>query len=504
MSSPSSDSAIPNLPPQELRKLLLGLMLALLMAALDQTIVAAALPRISSDLKGFELLAWVVSGYLIAAAVATPIYGKLGDLYGRRVMLISAIWIFLLASVACALANSMLMLVIARIAQGIGGGGLFAITQAAVADVVTPRERARYQGYFSVTYATASVAGPVLGGLLTEYLTWEWIFWINLPLGAAALYITRNSLHHLPVPHIRSQIDFLGALLLCTGLAAGMIGFTRVGQGEAWLSDTNIALFLSSLLVLAVFLFQQSRTEQPIIPLRLFRIPVIALCLTILFFNFSQLIAVTTLIPLRAQMVAGLAADISALQLVPLTLGSPLGAFLGGMLVARTGRYKPAMIIGACLLPLGLITVALIDPANLLVGTIALAITGFSIGIQLPTSLVAVQYASPRAQMGVATASTTFARQLGASILVAVATAILMGALGGSAGGAALANSGAEMMRELVSSKMAGMDPAERGRLALIAADAFQRTILVCAAMTLLSLLLVWRLPDHVLHDRAK
>ncbi|MDB5797875.1 MAG: oxidoreductase [Paucimonas sp.] len=482
---------------------MIGLMLTLLMAALDQTIVAAALPRIASDIQGFEWLAWVVSGYLVAAAVATPIFGKLGDLYGRRLMLLWATWIFLIATVGCALADSMPLLVAARVLQGIGGGGIFSMTQAAVADVVTPRERGRYQGYFSITYATASVAGPVLGGLLTKHLGWPWIFWINLPLGLAALVIARNSLRRLPVPHIKSQVDYLGAVLLCTGLGAGMTAVTRVGQGAAWLSPTNLWLFGACFLVLGLFVLQQIRSAQPIFPLSLFRIPLIALCLTILFFSFSQLITVAILVPLRAQMVAGLGVDAAALQLVPLTLGSPFGAFLGGWLIGRTGKYKPAMVIGACLLPLALTGVALIDPANVVLTCMALMLTGFSIGIQLPTSLVAIQHAAPRAHIGIATASTTFARQLGASVFVAVVTAVLMGAMGDSAIGTSLAGSGAELMKELVGHDIAKMPPAERAELAAVASGAFRHALLLCACLPLISLALVWKLPNHILHDKS-
>jgi EmrB/QacA subfamily drug resistance transporter len=497
------DADTPKFSPRDLRILMVGLMLALLMAALDQTIVAVALPRISSELQGFELLAWVVSGYLVAAAVSTPIYGKLGDLYGCRVMLLWAIWIFLLASVACALATSMPMLVAARILQGIGGGGLFAVTQAAVADVVSPRDRGRYQGYFSVTYATSSISGPMLGGFLTQYLSWQWIFWINLPLGAAALFITRNSLHRLSVPRIRSKIDYLGALLLCTGLGAGMTAISRIGQGVAWLSGSNVILYMVAVTALGLFVLQQYRSDQPIFPLSLFRIPVIALCMTILFFSFSQLIAMGILVPLRAQMVAGMAPHQSAILLVTLSLGSPFGAFLGGTLIGRTGKYKPAMLLGACLLPVALACFAFTDPSSMLWSGVTLAAVGFSIGIQLPTSLVAVQHAAPRAHIGIATASTTFARQLGASIIVAGITAVLMGALSNTAVGASVVTSGAQMMRDLVGAS-ASMAPTDRLHLTSIAADAFQRTILVCSALTLISLVLAWRLPDHILDDRSK
>jgi EmrB/QacA subfamily drug resistance transporter len=484
----------------ETRRLMVGLMLALFMAALDQTIVAAALSGISADLKGFDLLAWVVSAYLVAAAVATPIYGRLSDMFGRRVMLLSAIWIFLISSVACALATTMPMLIAARLLQGIGGGGLFSVTQAAVADAVSARDRGRYQGYFSVTYATASMAGPVLGGVLSQYLSWHWIFWINLPLGLLALVMTRDSLKRLPVPNKRSSIDYLGALLLCTGLGAGMIGLTRVGQGVSWGAGSNLALFGAALLLMVLFVVQQARTAAPIFPLGLLRIPTIALALTVLFFSFAQLIAVAILVPLRAQMLAGMSASAASLQLVALMLGSPLGAFTGGMLVGRTGRYRPAILAGATLLPLSLLTVAFLHPGQILWMTVALAISGFSVGIQLPTSVVAVQHAAPREHMGVATASTTFARQMGASVVVAVVTAVLMGALG--AAGSGFAGSGAEMMRELATAALSTMAPAERAQLAEVAHHAFRSALLMCAAMPVISLIAAWRMPAVYLHDK--
>ena len=476
-----------------------GLMLGLFMAALDQTIVAAALSGISADLKGFDLLAWVVSGYLVAAAVATPIYGRLSDLFGRRVMLLSAIWVFLIASVACALAQSMPVLIAARLLQGVGGGGIFSLTQAAVADVVSPRDRGRYQGYCSLTYGTASVAGPVLGGVLTEYLSWHWIFWINLPLGLVALAMSRDSLKRLPVPHIRSDIDYLGAVLLCIGLGTGMTGFTRVGQGLGWLSGGNLLLFGVALAFLALFVWRQLKTVTPIFPLSLLRIPTIALSLGILFFSFSQLIAAVILVPLRSQMVAGMSASAAAMQLVPLTLGTPLGAFTGGMLVGRTGKYKPAMLFGSVLLPLALFAVAMLDPRSVVATTVALAVAGFCIGLQLPCSVVAVQHAAPRQHMGVATASTSFSRQLGASVCVAVVTAVLTDALG--AAGSAMAGSGAEMMRELAGSSLSAMSSAERATLAAAADSAFRQALLVCAAFPVVSLFMAWRLPATFLHD---
>jgi MFS family permease len=259
----------PAFSPAEVRTVVMGLMLSVFVAAIDQTVVSVALSQISAQLHGFDLLAWVVSGYLVAVAVATPIYGKLGDLYGRRMMLSIALGLFLAASIACALATSMPMLVGARIVQGLGGGGLLALAQATMGDVVSPRERGRYQVYFTITYATASVSGPLLGGFLTHYLSWRWVFWINLPLCLAALFISRRALALLPVPHVRRPIDYIGAALLSAGLASLMIGVTRIGQGIAWNATGNLQLFGLGLLVLALFVWQQQSSDEPIVPFAL-------------------------------------------------------------------------------------------------------------------------------------------------------------------------------------------------------------------------------------------
>lgn len=266
----------------QVRSIIVGVLLAILMGALDQTIISVALPVLSAELGGFAWLAWVVSGYLVAVAVVTPIYGKLGDLYGRRLMLSVSIGIFLVASVLCALSTSMAMLVAARVLQGVGGGGLISISQGIIADVISPRERGRYQGYVSGTYAVASVAGPLLGGVLTNYLSWRWVFWINIPLGLLAFFVSRRALAQLAPPRVERRIDYTGALLLSIGLTALLVGITRIGQGRAVLDPTNLALFGAALLVLLAFVWQQSRAPEPILPLYLFRIPTVVLCCGIL------------------------------------------------------------------------------------------------------------------------------------------------------------------------------------------------------------------------------
>lgn len=499
----SQDRTAPAFSPAEVRNFIIGLMLVILMGALDQTIVAVALPRMSADLQGFDLLAWVVSGYLVAAAVTTPLYGKFGDLYGRRSTLMVAIGVFLCASVGCALATSMPLLIVMRILQGAGGGGLFSITQAAIADVVAPRERGRYQGYFSSTYAVASVSGPLLGGFLTHYLSWRWVFWINLPLGAVALAISRRSLARLPVPHLRRKIDFAGALLLTLGLTPLLIGITRAGQGIAWTAQDNLALFAGAAVMLAVFVWQQQRASEPVLPLGLFKIPTMTLCCLMLFLCFSQVVSLSVLIPLRLQLVTGVRADGAALQLLPLTLATPFGAFVGGRTIARHGRYKPVLMLATFLVPIALLGIGLSDPHHLMPASLFMTMAGFSSGMQMPTCLVAVQNAVPRQHVGVATGTTSFSRSLGAAIGVAVLTALLLAALRAHGPQLAGAMTGGEFMKEVLGGAMAKMDPAQRASMVEGVSAAFRRVFFVAAGATSLSFLLACALPDLSLSGRS-
>lgn len=266
------------LPPTALRNVLTALMLAIFLGALDQTIVAVSLPAISAQFSDVGLLAWVISGYMVAMTVAVPIYGKLGDLYGRRRMILTGISLFTLASIACAMAQDMPQLVLARVLQGIGAGGMVSVSQAIIGDFVPPRERGRYQGYFSSMYAAASVAGPVLGGWLTEYLSWRWVFWINLPLGLVALWAIRRALADMPVQRREAQVDYLGAMLLILGLGSLLLGITLVGQGHAWADPAVLALFGCALLGLALFIAHERRCPEPLLPLSLFGNRVAVLC----------------------------------------------------------------------------------------------------------------------------------------------------------------------------------------------------------------------------------
>jgi EmrB/QacA subfamily drug resistance transporter len=480
----------PPLPASTIRSILIGLMLIILLGALDQTIVSVSLPQMAQDLGGVSLLAWVVSGYLVASTVATPVYGKLGDLYGRRVMLSAAVAIFLLASIGCALAWSMPALVIARVLQGIGGGGLISTAQAVVGEVVPLRERGRYQGYISVVYAVASVGGPVLGGYLTHYLSWHWVFWINLPLGAVAFWVSRRALKALPAPGIRLPIDYAGAALLTAGLSVLLIAITRLGQGVALLSASSVELLGTSLLLLALFIWHESRTREPIIPLSLFQIRTVWMGCAILFISFVQVISLSVLMPFGMQTLDNISPDAAALHLIPFSLALPVGAFLSGRLMMHSGRYKPLQIAGTALLPLATLVLAYLGPhASFAVG-LALTLAGVATGMSLPTSLVAVQNAVPHKNIGVATAMASLFRSMGGAVGVSILSAILF-ALLPHAGTAITSSLGSEHGM----AHAAGLSGVDAHSVSF----AFRATLLASALISLIAHVLAWIIPENTL-----
>jgi EmrB/QacA subfamily drug resistance transporter len=499
----ASTESRPVLSQREVRSVITGLMMAILLGAIDQTIVAVALPRMSAELNGVELLAWVVSGYMVAMAVSTPIYGKLGDLFGRRATLTFSIAVFLIASVACALAESMPMLVAARILQGVGGGGLVSVAQAIIADVVSARERGRYQGYISGAFATAGVCGPLLGGFLTEYLSWRWVFWINLPLGLATIFITRRALARLPVPRMKRQIDYLGAALLTIGLTALLIGVTRVGQGSPWLDGGNLKLFGVGIVVMAMFLWQETRAVEPIIPLGLFRVPTVTLSCLVLFNAYFQSIALSVLIPLRLQLVTGSSLEAAAYQIAPLALAVSAGSFTCGQMVARTGRFKPFQVAGSAIVTVALFALAFIDPSANVLSMLCMAVGGAGIGFLFPSSMVAVQSAVPSQHVGIATATTSFFRSLGAAVGIAILSAVLLAALRENAPSVVAMLSGGENMHDMLGGALEKMDQAARLQLMAAVQGTFRTTFIISGMVALAGLLLAALVPNRVLGERT-
>ncbi|MDF0731092.1 MDR family MFS transporter [Pseudomonas entomophila] len=476
------------LPPAVLRSVLSALMLAILLGALDQTIVAVSLPAISAQFNDVGLLAWVISGYMVAMTVAVPIYGKLGDLYGRRRMILTGTALFTLASIFCALAQNMEQLVLARVLQGIGAGGMVSVSQAIIGDFIPPRERGRYQGYFSSMYALASVAGPVLGGWLTEYLSWRWVFWINLPLGILAWWVIRRALIGMPVTRREARVDYLGALLLILGLGSLLLGVTLVGQGHAWLAPPVLALFACALLGLALFVAHERRCEEPLLPLKLFGNRVAVLCWAVIFSASFQAISLTMLMPLRYQSITGAGADSAALHLLPLVMGLPMGAFSAGRLTTFSGRYKPQILTGAVLMPLAIVGMALTPPQSALLSALFMLLTGIACGLQFPTSLVGTQNAVQMRDIGVATSTTNLFRSLGGAMGVACMSSLLL---------ALLHQGGLELVGDpLLGSLKAGeVDLVTQGHLL----ETFKVLLLASAGAAGVGLLAALALPDRQL-----
>ncbi|MBS0447127.1 MAG: MFS transporter [Proteobacteria bacterium] len=466
-------------------------MMTILLAALDQTIVSVAVPTIAHQLGGFAWMAWVISGYLIASTAVTPLYGRYSDLYGRRRVMTVAIVLFLVASVGCAVAQSLPELVLARVLQGAGGGGLIASAQSVIADVVPLRQRGRYQGYISTVWAVASMLGPVIGGVLTEYLSWPWIFWINLPVGLAALVLVRRSLGALPVRRGQGRIDLLGALLLLAGLVALLIPITRVGQGVTWSHAGNLAGWTAAALLLAGFAWQQQRHPHAIVPVALLKNPTVVACCALLFICFFNFIALSVLVPLRLQLGAGYAPGDAALHLLPMTLAVPIAAFASGRWLFRTGRVLPAQRLGVLLVPIGLALAGGFAPTGV-PAVAALVVIGFGMGLQIPTALITVQQSVPKPLIGTATALTAFFRLLGGAVGIAVLSSVTLLLLRGQLPAGTLGGGG-----------LAGLlDQTLETHGAVHASDLpFRQVMWISAGVSLLGLLLVARLPDVRTHD---
>ncbi|MDP9045189.1 MAG: MFS transporter [Pseudomonadota bacterium] len=476
----------PRLTPSQFRAAIAAVLTTILLAALDQTIVSVAVPTIARQLGGFEWMAWVISGYLIACTVFTPLYGRLSDLIGRRKVMTIAIGIFLLASVGCALAQSLPQLVLARVLQGAGGGGLLATSQSVVADVVPLRERGRYQSYVSVVWAVASMLGPVVGGLLTQFLSWPWIFWINLPVGLVALVLVHRSLGALPARGGAVRLDILGALLLLGGLTAGLVPITRVGQGTAWSDPWNLAGWALAAALLVLFVRQQRRHSDPIVPLGLFANRTVVACCGMLFVCFFIFIAMSVLVPLRLQLSAGFSAADAGLRLLPLTLAIPTAAFTSGRWLGRTGRVLPLQRIGVAAVPLALLTLGLNPPTGA-VAACALVVLGLGMGLQMPTTLITVQQSVPRAQIGTVTALTAFFRLLGGAVGIAVLSSVLLQLL-------KTPGMGTEGLGAL-------LETAHPGGMGNADDAAFRHVMWLAAGVSLLSLWWASRLPDLHLLD---
>ncbi len=434
----SSAAAGQPLDHAAIRSIILGILLAMLLAALDQTIVATALPTIGRDLGDIEHLPWVVTTYLLTSTAVTPLYGKLSDIHGRRVTLLWAIGIFSLGSLICALSPTMSVLIGARALQGLGGGGLISLAQTIIADVVSPKERARYQGYIAGVFVTSSVAGPVLGGFFADKLDWSMIFWINLPLGLLAFKMTNNVLKRLPRHERRHRLDYLGAVLMTAATTAFLLALTWGGTRYPWLSFPTLGLLAGSLIGWLLFVGRLLTAPEPLLPLAVLRNQVVATGTAAAFFAMGTFIGLTIYVPIYLQTIIGLSASNSGFALIPLMAGTVTGATVSGRVMIHMRRYKLMPLGGLLAAILALVALAL-RPRSLPLFEvdILLCIIGLGIGTVLPVSTVAIQNAVEPHQLGTATATMNFFRSLGGAIAVAVFGVIVLGDVAGS-GGAAL------------------------------------------------------------------
>jgi len=404
--------------------------MGMLLAALDQTIVATALPTIVSDLGGLSHLSWVVSAYLLAATAATPLWGKLGDQYGRRRLFQTAIVIFLLGSVLCGIAASMGELIGFRALQGLGGGGLMTLSMAIVGDLVPPRERGRYQGLFGAVFGTTSVLGPLLGGFFTEQLSWRWVFYINLPLGLLALLVIAAVLH-IPSSRLPHRIDYRGTVLIAAAAACLVLLSSLGGVSWPWRSWQTALLAVAAAALLALFLRAERRAAEPVLPLGLFRNRTFTLCAVIAFVVGFAMFGAMTYLPTFLQVVHGISPTMSGVHMLPMVAGLLFSSTLSGQLVSRTGRWKVFPVAGTAVTTLGLLVLHGLGPGSSTAEiSLRFALFGLGLGLVMQVLVLAVQNAVGYEHLGVATSGATFFRSIGASFGVAVFGSIFAGRLG--------------------------------------------------------------------------
>jgi EmrB/QacA subfamily drug resistance transporter len=411
-------------PRREVLIILPGLLLAIMLAMLDQLVVSTALPRIVGDLGGVTHLSWVVTAYVLAATVTTPIYGKLGDLYGRKRLLMFAIVVFLIGSALSGLAHSMDQLIAFRALQGLGAGGLLVGAIATIGDMVSPRERGSYMGYIMASMTLAMIAGPLVGGYITDNLSWRWIFYINMPVGGAALIYLAATLH-LPRRRVSHRIDYLGAALLAVAATAIILLTTWGGSEYAWKSPQIIGLGVIGVLGTIAFLLVEARAAEPVLPLHVFRSRNFSLVVAMSFLLGLTLFGALTFLPLYQQIVQGLSATGSGLMLIPMMLGSTVTTLIAGQVTTRTGRYKLLPVVGSAVMGSGIFLLTRLGVSTSLVVTgVFFAVIGIGMGFLMQITTVVAQNSVAQRDIGVASSSRTFFQQIGGSIGVAAFGAV--------------------------------------------------------------------------------
>ncbi|HXX84831.1 MAG TPA: MFS transporter [Casimicrobiaceae bacterium] len=476
-----------------------GVMVAMFLAAADQTILASALPTIASSLGGLADLSWVIVGYLIAATVAAPLYGHLGDRFGRRRMLLGALALFTVASAACALAQTLLALIIARTVQGLGGGGLMTLAQALIGEHVSPRERGRFSGYFATVFALASTSGPILGAYLTEHVSWRAVFAINLPLGLLAATLALRMPHAAPPQRERFQPDIVGAMLFCSATVAFLFTLSSAGHRFAWTSPFAFLLLGGAVAGYALLAIWERRAAEPVIPVRFLAVPAIARSDAVVVCFAAALFSTVLYLPLYLQLGRGLRIGQSGMLLLPITLSAVATSTVVGQLITRTGRVKVFPQVGLGLATLAFSSLAAsiaIAPTTVLL--VMTALVGVGLGMVMPPTQVSVQLAAGRESLGAATASISLSRSIGGALGVALTGSVLFAALGDAALSA--------LLRELIEGGGAAigrLSAQQRGLLAAHLDAAYRIVFAILALITTVGALLASTVPKPDWDRRA-
>ncbi|HJP95398.1 MAG TPA: MFS transporter [Pyrinomonadaceae bacterium] len=479
-----------------------GLLLVMLLAALDSTIVATALPTIVGELGGLAHLSWVVTAYLLAQTIVTPIYGKLGDLYGRKRVLQVAIVLFLIGSALCGLSRTMTHLILFRAIQGLGGGGLMVTTQAAVGDIIPPRDRGRYQGIFGAAFGVASIAGPLLGGYFTTNWTWRWIFYINLPVGIIALIVLAATLP-AQSSYTRHAVDYLGAGLLALSLAAIVLVTDLGGTEYPWSSPFVIALIAIAIVGAIAFIMVERRAQEPVLPLPLFRLRDIWVTSLVGLIIGLALLGSVTYLPLFLQIVKGMSPTTSGLQMIPLMGGTLLTSILAGQIASRTGRYKLFPIIGTAMVTLALFLISrMTTQTSTFIASFYMLLLGLGLGFVMQVLIIAVQNAVDYRDLGVATSNAILFRYIGGSLGTALLGAILASQLNNNlihllpAG-----DQGISTLQSINPQTLTELSPALRAIYAESFVASLETVFMVAAAIAFVGLLFSFLLPEKRLRE---
>ncbi len=509
MTSQTSQAATDAQPVAELptgrslRLIFTALMMVMFLASLDQTIVSTALPTITSDLGGLSQLSWVVTAYLLASTASTPLWGKVSDLLGRKVVLQASVVVFLVGSALAGASQTMGQLIATRAIQGLGGGGLMVLVMAVIADVVPPRERGKYTGLFGAVFAVSMILGPLLGGFFVQSVSWRWIFYINIPIGIASLVVLAAVLH-LPPTHREVIIDWLGAALMVAGVVIALLVVEWGGREYAWASPQIIGMSITAVVLITLFVLHELRTPEPIVPMRLFRMRVFTVASGMSFVTGFAMFGAIVYMPIYLQIVKGESPTASGLMLLPLMVGMLSMSIVSGRSVSKTGNYRLFPILGSAIATIGLALFTQLQVDTPYWKTaVAMLILGVGMGLFMQVLTVATQNAVPVGDIGAATSGTTFFRSMGGSFGTAVLGAVLSAALASEIATRLPQASGAVSGGGLSSiAGIAALPPAIQGPVLESFVVAIDRVFMIAAPIMGLAFVMAWFMPQIELRHR--